>query len=390
MPKLKRFSVALVTIIMLAGIGSSSLSLAQETPAPAAPPVVSTTESPAVTAPVPVTSEVTKEPVRITEFVPIKNARVSDIVNLVRVSFPSMEVTGDMRSNLMILSGTRGQVDLAKSLIAAVDIALETAIIPVKYADATDLVRMVTRAGSSGGTMTVDTRTNSIIVTDTQSNVEAIKKVVAQLEDALKNRTQLGLDCSVVTLDLDEKHSAGIDWATCPYLSKDNPESFVSLKNVDIQKLMEWLSKFGKADLLSRKRVNVTPNEEVRFRDGLRYQYTEKQSVSNGTTGYMMTVRGEDAGFLYRFVAKKADFEGKPNVILTYNVDGVIPIKGSTVAYSVSINNAQVESGTTMVNEDIRRIMVVDESNPQENAKYDNLNIILLITPYSGPVKLVK
>jgi hypothetical protein len=335
------------------------------------------------TFPKPAQAEVSS-PALETRVFSIKYAQAQDIyANLQRFVTKYGKIGFDVRTNMIFVSDTPESVQQIDQIIKAMDIPLETLIIPVKFADASDVLRLLVKNTKPQATFSVDTRLNSIIVTDMPSYTAQVKALVEQIDNSLKDRPLIGLDCSIIKVALDEKHDTGIDWSQCPFLQKGMPNSPVYLKNVDFQKLLEWLNKHGVAEMISRKRVTVTPNEETRVREGIRYQFIEKAPIGQDTVGVRIVTKGEESGFIYRFNAKNnLTPDGKGSVMLTFNVDGVIPQGSATVAYSVNVNNAIIENGLTLVNEDIRRILTVNESNPQAN-RFDNLNIILLMTPFS-------
>ncbi len=323
-------------------------------------------------------------PLLETKVFSIKYGQAQEIYNnLQKFISRTGKIGFDTRTNMVFVSDTPESVKQIEQIIKSMDIPLETLIIPIKYADASDVLRLISKNAKPQASFSVDTRLNSIIVTDMPSYTAQIKSLVEQIDGSMKDRPLIGLDCSIIKVTLDDKHNTGIDWTQCPFMQKGMPASPVFLKNVDFQKLLEWLNKHGTADMISRKRVTVTPNEETRVREGIRYQTIEKSVVGQDTGVFRIMTKGEESGFIYRFNAKNnISSEGKGSVMLTFNVDGVIPQGSATVAYSVNVNNAIVENGLTLVNEDIRRILMINENNPQDN-RYDNLNIILLMTPIS-------
>jgi hypothetical protein len=360
------------------------LSLAFISPALGADTVTRETMAAADTSVQKITPAEAASPVLDTKVFSIKYAQAQDIyTNLQKFVTKYGKIGFDARTNMIFVSDTPESVQQIDQIIKAMDIPLETLIIPVKFADASDVLRLIIKNAKPQATFSVDTRLNSIIVTDMPSYTAQVKSLIEQIDNSVKDRPLIGLDCSIIKVTLDNKHDTGIDWSQCPFLQKGMPNSPVYLKNVDFQKLLEWLNKHGVAEMISRKRVTVTPNEETRVREGIRYQVIEKTPIGQDTVGVRILTKGEESGFIYRFNAKNnLAADGKGSVILTFNVDGVIPQGSATVAYSVNVNNAIIENGLTLVNEDIRRILTVNDTNPQAN-RFDNLNIILLVTPFS-------
>jgi len=333
-----------------------------------------------------------------TKIFQIKYTSVSDILNMVQTQLsPTGKITKDDRTNLLIVVDTPATIKKIEDLIASVDIPLETAIIPIKFADVQDVARELLSTNPHLK-INVDTRTSNLLITDIPSKIAQIRALVEQMESSYVNKPQIGLDCSVLKVALDSKHDTGIDWSKCPFIGKSDSSSAILLENLDHEKLLEWLKNFGNAELLSRKRVTITPNEETQVREGFRYQVPEKSSVSMDTLGgtvYKAIPKSDDYGFTYRFLAKPMDTQsGKSALIVSFSVDGVLPQSGSTAAYGISVNNAQIPDGMTLVTEDVRGIPTVQESDPNK-VQYNNVDLILLITPHnlksetngSNPVK---
>lgn len=321
-----------------------------------------------------------------TKIFQIKYTSVGDMQNMVQTLLsPTGKLTKDDRTNLLIVVDTPATIKKIEDLIASVDIPLETAIIPIKFADVQDVARELLSTNPRLK-INVDTRTSNLLVTDIPSKIAQVTTLVAQMESSYINKPQTGLDCSVLKVTLDSKHNTGIDWSKCPFIGKSDSSSAILLENLDHEKLLEWLKNFGNAELLSRKRVTITPNEETQVREGFRYQGTEKPSMSVDTLGgtvYKAIPKSDDFGFTYRFLAKPMDTQsGKSALIVSFSVDGVLPQSGSTAAYGISVNNAQIPDGMTLVTEDVRGIPVVQESEPNK-FQYSNVDLILLITPHN-------
>jgi type II secretory pathway component GspD/PulD (secretin) len=222
---------------------------------------------------------------KATKIFRIQFGTAQDIQNMAQpLLTDSGRMTRDDRTNLLIVMDIPVAIARIEELIASVDIPLETLIIPIKYADVNDVARVVTKA-SPRSKINVDTRLNSIIITDIATNIAQIKGLVDQIESSVIQRPQIGLDCGVIKVTLNEKNSTGIDWSKCPFIRKTNKSSTIYMDNVKYEEMLEWLSKCGTAELLSRKRVTVTPNEETRVREGIRYQTIEKQPISMDTLG---------------------------------------------------------------------------------------------------------
>ncbi len=97
---------------------------------------------------------------------------------------------------------------------------LQTALISVSYATATDLQKLITEASknsdseggdagllSSRGSVTIDERTNTLMVTDTPDRIEAVKKLVLELDHPVR---QVQIESRIVTASSDFSHELGV------------------------------------------------------------------------------------------------------------------------------------------------------------------------------------
>jgi type IV pilus assembly protein PilQ len=87
---------------------------------------------------------------------------------------------------------------------------LYTEIVYVSYADAGQVVSILRGALSQRGTMSIDERTNSIIVTDVRSHVEHIKKYIRLLD---RRTRQVSINTRIVTATKNFTRNLGLSYA---------------------------------------------------------------------------------------------------------------------------------------------------------------------------------
>ncbi len=104
---------------------------------------------------------------------------------------------------------------------------LRRELIQVNYAKASDMAKLfqsVTSAedvGDDRGSITVDDRTNSIIAYQTQERLDELRRIVAQLDVAVR---QVMIEARIVEANVDFSKSLGVRWGG--NLSKSNMELF--------------------------------------------------------------------------------------------------------------------------------------------------------------------
>lgn len=94
-----------------------------------------------------------------------------------------------------------------EKLQATLEGVIET--IPVNYSKASDLKDKITDLLSEGGKVTIDDRTNTIIIRDLRKNVEQVKALVATLDTAIP---QVLIEARIVEVDTNFTREIGVQW----------------------------------------------------------------------------------------------------------------------------------------------------------------------------------
>ncbi len=89
-------------------------------------------------------------------------------------------------------------------------VELQNRIIPVDNASAKDLVTPVQSLLTDRGHIEVDERTNSLIIQDTPSNIQAVEEFVVKLD---KETAQIKISAQLVEVSSNALHDIGVDWA---------------------------------------------------------------------------------------------------------------------------------------------------------------------------------
>ncbi|MDO9575497.1 MAG: type IV pilus secretin PilQ [bacterium] len=160
---------------------------------------------------------------------------------------------------------------------------LETNVFRIKYADAQGIMGVVEKMLSERGGINVDTRTNSIIVTDVPSNIPKLEALI----DIVDTPTpQVMIEARIVEVDHKVLREMGIRWQAenvnvptqdTHFGAKVNvglegaPFSFTfgTLQaGIDIDGMLGLLESKDKARILSEPRVAVADNEEAMILSG--------------------------------------------------------------------------------------------------------------------------
>jgi type IV pilus assembly protein PilQ len=88
-------------------------------------------------------------------------------------------------------------------------VPLETRIVKLSFANAAELTQPLGTTLSKRGSIQVEKRTNSLIITDLPSNLDAITQMASQLDSEIP---QIEITAKLVDLDAGEVNSLGVEW----------------------------------------------------------------------------------------------------------------------------------------------------------------------------------
>jgi type IV pilus assembly protein PilQ len=86
---------------------------------------------------------------------------------------------------------------------------LTTQILPVSYADPKKLVENLNKLKSKGGNISVDERTNSLLILDTERNIVKMQDILKELDRATP---QVMIEGRIVTVVARHSRALGITW----------------------------------------------------------------------------------------------------------------------------------------------------------------------------------
>ncbi|MFQ5846404.1 MAG: type IV pilus secretin PilQ [Candidatus Methylomirabilales bacterium] len=101
------------------------------------------------------------------------------------------------------------QLELIRLQEEAAAEPLTTEILRVSYADPTKVVQNLTKVKSKRGSISVDERTASLIIQDTKANIEKMRTLLTELDQATP---QVMIEGRIVTVSTKHSRSLGIQW----------------------------------------------------------------------------------------------------------------------------------------------------------------------------------
>ena len=203
-------------------------------------------------------------------------------------------------SNTLVIIDIPKAIDQALDLIERIDKPTNTVVFELSYAKAEDLSTKLNDALTTGvGTLQVDERTNKIVVTDLETNIEKIRKVIEEFDERPR---QVLIDAKIVEINPSRQFHSGIDWDYWidKYFRVQGAFNFPIPTDVtdkitfgtigiadtaakgDYTGIMDFLEIFGETKILSSPRILVLNNQEAKILVGKKDAYITSTTTATG------------------------------------------------------------------------------------------------------------
>ncbi len=197
--------------------------------------------------------------------------------------------------------------------IAALE-PLRRELIQVNYAKASDIAKLFQSVTSTTGTdssaddrgsVTVDDRTNSIIAYQTQTNLDELRRIVAQLDVAVR---QVMIEARIVEASVDFSKELGVNWkgvttgvgnftmngasgrGTYVDLGVSKPNSSIGIgfitDNTILDLELSAMEKTGNGEVVSQPKVVTSDKETAKILKGTEIPYQEASSSGATSTSF--------------------------------------------------------------------------------------------------------
>jgi type IV pilus assembly protein PilQ len=174
-----------------------------------------------------------------------------------------------------------------------------TEVLRTSYADANELAGTLQSVLTETGSIVVDGRTNSLVVSDIPENMSTLQSLVTELDDPT---SQVLIEARIVEFSEDAATELGINWGYEDFESGDNGNGeysygstfddpdhegfldltfgkFASFSAVqDLQAMLSVMQKDGKAQVLAKPRILTLDNKEASI------EITEHIALAKKTT----------------------------------------------------------------------------------------------------------
>ena len=205
-------------------------------------------------------------------------------------------------------------------------------VINLHYAQASDVTKILKNANA-------DTRTNSLIVSDTQNNIDAAKKIINKIDVPTK---QISIEARIVSADENFVRDLGLEFST-----KMQPGLFnFTLAKLDNEVILDLelqaLENEGRGKVISSPKLITTERESAYIESGSEIPYQEKTKEGDTSIAFKKAV-------LSLKVTPEVAADNKINLNLQLNQDkvsqlsvgGVPAIDTRQIQTQVLANNGQ-------------------------------------------------
>ncbi len=173
---------------------------------------------------------------------------------------------------------------------------LQTEVFVIRYATADDIMEATSTVLSERGEVSVDTRTNSLVVTDIPARLDEIGRLLPILDSPT---AQVMIEAKLVEIDASASSELGIDWAAGNLgrgdalthiggtgdLGVGDPTGSItfgtSLNLLDIEATLSFLEQDNRAHILSEPRIAIIDNMTGSVLSGKQVPLTLKDADGN-------------------------------------------------------------------------------------------------------------
>jgi type IV pilus assembly protein PilQ len=200
----------------------------------------------------------------------------------------------------------------AKAAMAKTDQleALETRVVRIDFANAEEVRGAVKSMLTTRGSVEIDKRTNSLIVTDIPAKVETLTTLARSLDS---QTPQVHINALLVDIDARKSSELGVQWGifnakpaglnvagdasvTAPISDAVGQVRAGTVQNIgEIRAILQAMAKDNKADIISNPRITTTDNREASILVGQKIPLIQQDVAGNAivkltTIGIRLTV----------------------------------------------------------------------------------------------------
>lgn len=310
---------------------------------------------------------------------PLRYAKAAQVATvLTQIKSTVGRVVADEVSNTLYVTDVPSHLDEVQQVLQELDRPTATHVYELNYAEAEQISSKIQELLSPLGTMSVDARTNKVIISDLESVLEPIDRMM-QAFDAPEG--QVLIEAKILKVELSDQMDLGIDWQQLLGGDVAARSNFRLLSDIvgnvssgsfsgtatggalklftgtddTTQIVIEALQKIGRTETLSNPRIMVSNNQEAKILVGSKEAFVTVTTTvpESGSVVTAPQIEFVDVGTKL-FVTPKIKRDGNVQMKIRPEVSTAkietfqqnrIPILTTTEAET----NVLVESGKTLM-----------------------------------------
>lgn len=143
--------------------------------------------------------------------VQLKYANAADVLALLTQMKSNIgKVIADDKSNTVVLMETPDKLQAMGLFLKEIDVPIATKVFELSYSQAEDISKKVSEALTKNvGTIKFDKRSNKIIVTDTPQKLSEIEEMIKAFDE---KHEEVLIEAKIVQIILSDQYKLGVDW----------------------------------------------------------------------------------------------------------------------------------------------------------------------------------
>jgi protein transport protein HofQ len=200
--------------------------------------------------------------------------------------------------------------------------------VTLKFLDAKNLKSAIAKMSSENGSVSIDDKSNSLIICDTK---ETLEKILAQVRKADKTPEQVMVEVVILDVQLGDDTEIGVDWDRI--FSPERDESYeqtlipttsttggvFGITKRDIISTVRILQELRNVEILASPRILVASGEEALIQTVEEIPYIElSQTSGGGADSYAIaSTEFKEAGITLKVKATVANDQNEQKILMT-------------------------------------------------------------------------
>jgi protein transport protein HofQ len=189
--------------------------------------------------------------------------------------------------------------------------------VTLKFLDAKNIRSVIAKMSSENGSVSIDDKTNSLIVCDTKENLE---KILAQVRKADKTPEQVMIEVVILDVKLGDDTEIGVDWTKffepqreMAYSQTLSPTTFttgglLTLTKNNIAGTVRALQEIRNVEILASPRILVANGQDASIETVEEIPYVELTESTGGSSGnFISSTEFKEVGITLKVKATVTD-----------------------------------------------------------------------------------